>query len=293
MKTLLLVGASGFLGQHLKHFYEDLGWRVLKLGRKKDDEYPLDGNNLNALERLKLHHKVDRIVHTAAVNETQIDCNLSCTYTINVTMTRLLLELAKKHKIPEFVYLSTFHVYGKGDGRIDDGSATEPKNDYGLTHYLSERIVQSLGPVLGIRTLIVRPTNIFGIPIDMASFDRWTLVPFAFVRSGLNEGLIEIHSSGLQVRNFVGVADVCAATDMVGAQIVINAYGLDTLTIRDFALLVKSRVNADSEQDCQVIWQDKGVDEKAAELFVSNSFDDYRPQQRLNDYIVQFIKVLK
>lgn len=37
MKTIVIAGASGFVGQHLKRFFESNGWRVLTIGRSHAD----------------------------------------------------------------------------------------------------------------------------------------------------------------------------------------------------------------------------------------------------------------
>jgi len=150
MKTLLLVGASGFLGSHIKLSYQNLGWNVVTLGRNKKSDFVFDANNLDQICQLPIDIKIDRVINAAAVNETLISDHLVCAYNINVSLTRILLELARIHKIPEFIYISTFHVYGKADGEIGCTTVKKPKNDYALTHYLSENIVNFLGDTFGM-----------------------------------------------------------------------------------------------------------------------------------------------
>ncbi len=292
MKTVLLVGATGFVGQHLEVYYRQQGWQVLTLGRHQFSDFVFDGNDLNSIVDLPLPADIDRVVHVIAVNETQIHLNLAQAYHINVSLTRLLLEMAKKHQIGEFIYLSTFHVYGKGEGDINEQTVIEPKNDYGLSHYLSERIVSDLGQVFGLKTLIVRPTNVYGVPVDMTTFNRWTLVPFAFVRSAVQDSDIAIRSSGLQARNFVSVQDVCKATELVGKYTVVNAYGLDTLTIRDFALKVAEEVGKQMNKTCAVRWVGNSSSAVVARLNVSTLCEAYRPQQQIDTYLHEFTGML-
>ncbi len=238
---------------------------------------------------IKFDVKVDRVINAAAINETLIMDSLKSTYEINVTLTRLLMEMASKNNIYEFVYISTFHVYGVEEGKVSEINSVNPKNDYGLSHYLSEVIVNNLGEKLNINTINIRPTNIYGIPVDIDSFNRWTLIPFDFVRSALREGVISLKSSGMQQRNFVDVSDVVAATHLVSQAKTINVYGNDTLTVREFALLIESILKEELKKVTSVTWTSE---EKPHAPLLFSSADCYRPTQNVANFIKKFIRVL-
>jgi UDP-glucose 4-epimerase len=292
VKNLLLVGATGFLGQHLKKFYQTQGWHVYTLGRSSCCDYIFEPNNLDSLFDIDFTLNFDRIIHAAAINEVDINKNITDTYSVNVTLTRYLIELSHQFNIPEFVYISTFHVYGKSDGIIDCNSACEPKNDYALTHYLSEQVVGTLGRVYGISTLIVRPTNIYGCPVDMDSFNRWTLVPFAFIKSAKEERVITIESTGKQIRNFVSVNDVVKSTLLVDRLNVVNAYGLDTLSIKEFAQSISRILMSEYELKIVVNWLEDKDRKKVNQLtFTENT--NYLPNEKVDNYIQNFYRVIK
>ena len=118
------------------------------------------------------------------VNETKIKENLNEAYDVNVTLTRALCELALELYVAEFIYVSTLHVYGVTGGSIGTFLTCNPSNDYGLTHYLSEEIIRNTFRNKGVAALCLRPTNIYGIPETLKDFDRWSLLPFAFIRNG-------------------------------------------------------------------------------------------------------------
>jgi UDP-glucose 4-epimerase len=291
MKNLLLVGATGFLGQHLRKFYQNQGWKVFTLGRAENSDYIFNPEKLDTLLSLNINVNFDRLINAAAINEVDINNNISTTYDVNVTLTRYLVELAHKHKIREFIYISTFHVYGNSTDVIDVDLICEPKNDYGLTHYLSEQIVGILGKTYGINTLIIRPTNIYGCPVNMSLFNRWSLVPFAFIKDAIEEKSIKIRSSGLQVRNFVSVLDVLKATLLIERMDIVNAYGLDTLTIREFALKIASVINSTKKGDVNVKWLDADKTSNAETLsFAENK--DYHPVEKIENYISDFVELL-
>jgi len=233
---------------------------------------------------------VDRVIHAAAVNETLISTDLKSSYEVNVTLTRLLMEMSKNNQIAEFVYISTFHIYGKDRGLIDKGTPILPKNDYGLTHYLSEIIVESLGKSFGVNTLTVRPTNIYAIPQDLTAFNRWTLVPFDFVRSAVNDGAIILRSSGMQERNFVDASDVVSATHLIKECETVDAYGNDTLTIRAFALLVAGVVEQEIDKKVNVDWVG---DDTSYEKLSFNENDLYKPEAFIGKFIKDLIRIVE
>mgnify|MGYP000670732389 CR=1 FL=1 len=240
MKKILLVGGSGFLGQGIAERYRSEGHEVTTIGRSLCSDIVVDFECEDVLSAVSSDY--DMLIHAAAINEVFINDDIGKTYFINVTVTRILVELAKNLKIKQFIYISTFHVYGRSHGEINEETVPFPINDYGLTHLLSESIVTNLGKANNIETLIVRPTNIYGIPVNIKKFNRWSLVPFAFVKSAIEKGVITLASSGLQQRNFVSIDSVIDTFCLVGDVKVVNAIGVSTLSIYDFATLVASSV---------------------------------------------------
>ena len=127
------------------------------------------------------------------------------------------------------------------NGNLSEVSDTNPLNDYGLTHYLSEKIVENICSQNNINYIIVRPTNIYGLPENINEFNRWSLVPFLFVKQAIEKASISLTSSGEQLRNFVSVEDVIRRFDYLGKESVVNAYGTDTLSIYEFANKVANK----------------------------------------------------
>jgi UDP-glucose 4-epimerase len=284
MNNLLLVGGSGFVGQALRRHYQQLGWTVYTLGRRQDDDFALD-----SIDSLQPTIQFQRLILAAAVNETQIQQDLQLSYQVNVVLTRQVVELCRRSKISELVYFSTFHVYGRSSGELDELSPVAPKNDYGLTHYLSERIVLDLASYASYKPLILRPTNIYGLPSQLSDFHRWSLVPFEFVQSAVLKGKIEIRSSGQQLRNFVSIDDVVRSTELVGQVKVLNVFGLNTLSIVEFARMV-AKVLPDLH--CQISTVPDSQPSPGTTLVVRSCYPPYQPQGDLADFIRQFAQMV-
>lgn len=291
MNNILLIGATGFLGALIHKHYEYSGNRVVTLGRNPASDIVADFNDMDSIANCDLSEfNIDTVILCAAVNETQISQSLSETYKINVALTRVVVELAKRANISNMIYVSTFHVYGRSYGHLDEISDCHPLNDYGLTHLLSEKIIVNQCSQNNMQYLIVRPTNIYGIPADLTNFDRWTLVPFEFVREAVKRQRIVIKSSGKQLRNFVSVDDVIASFDVLGKHPVVNCYGSDTLSIFDFANVVAKHVQRLLGKQVVVSRIEDSKPNAPAQLEITNQYDDFVPTpDALDNYIDRMI----
>lgn len=288
MNKILLIGGTGFLGAKIKDHYENNSIEVITMGRNELSDIVTDFSDIDFVELV--NWQFDTIVHCLAVNETKINESIDETYKINVTLTRKILEIAVKCGVKNFIYLSTFHVYGKTTGYIDEKSDNKPLNDYGLTHYLSENIVQNICSLNSINYLLVRPTNIYGVPSVNTPFSRWSLVPFQFVKMAKETNAIKLQSSGEQLRNFVSVDDVIHCFELLGKKHIVNAYGCETLSIYDFANLVASKYLDITGQVVPVERPPWAPVEKGSLLTITNTFDDYVPSEgHLEQYLISMI----
>lgn len=286
MKTILLTGHTGFIGSEIKNDFELLGHRVLTLGRSEDCDYQVNLGQPELIEKLDINEQIDEIIHCAAINETKMSENIILYYNVNVVATRGLLELAKKLNVKEFIFISTFHVYGKDTGNITEKTETNPKNDYGLTHLLSEKIITEFCSWNSMRYKILRPTNVYGIPKDISSFTRWTLVPFQFIKSAYANKEIVIKSNGLQQRNFVSISDVVNSINL-DFNGVLNIFGNDTLSIKDYASLVANEISIMAGEKISIKIEGTGhIDNEI--LNVNNSSQIYLPQKNITPFIREF-----
>ena len=290
MKTVLLTGASGYLGQHFKSYYANAGWQVITLGRREEDDIFWDARVRRDISATDFSCPIDRIVHCAAVNETMIKNFSETTFDVNVTLTRTLCNWSIELEVKEFIYISTFHVYGVSSGTVGPGVMCSPINDYGLTHYLSEEILRNTLRRSQTATLCLRPTNIYGIPSDMTIFDRWSLVPFAFIKNAMEDGCIRLLTAGTQERNFVDVCNVVQAEPPPSGFEVRDVYGNDTLTIKSFAELVASVIKEVHQIDISI---EKPNDLKQGEssgvpLQFTNSRSSYKSEGSIREFIKRF-----
>lgn len=205
MQTVLLTGASGYLGGAIRHGLRAAGIRVMTAGRRADDDIAFDLLRPDSLPALPAG--IDACIHAAAANEVLCRQDPLAAYTANVTATRALAGRLRDAGAGHVIYLSTFHVFGRPAGRLDEAAAPVPANDYGLTHLLAEQLLLAQP----FTTHILRPANLFGTPADWATFDRWSLAPFDFTRQAMREGALRLLSDGSPVRCYVSLDTLVAA----------------------------------------------------------------------------------
>ncbi|GBD36194.1 UDP-N-acetylglucosamine 4,6-dehydratase (inverting) [bacterium HR36] len=158
-KSLLITGATGSLGGELvARYYSE--YRVFAHGRNADKllrlkmRYPrieLVLGDLRAPGIRDAVRQANLVIHTAAQKYVNL-AERHCFYTVdtNVNCTFELADLAARHGVEQFVFIST-------------DKSSFPTNVYGITKYLAERLILELVEVYPqTKFVICRFGNIFG-----------------------------------------------------------------------------------------------------------------------------------
>ena len=222
---VLVTGGLGNLGSWISTELYKSGYEIYILSRKeryklKDIKYTLiecDIRDLEELER-KLYFDIDYCVHTASYNEFFNENYPKEALEINTLGTRNLLEVLSKNFLKNFIYFSTFHVYGESSGIVTEQTLLKPKNDYASTHLFAEYYVQQFGFTNNLKYSILRLTNSYGAPIFKDS-DKWYLVLNDLTKSAYYDCRIMIKSNGKAKRDFIYMGDV--------ANVVVNLLNID------------------------------------------------------------------
>jgi len=252
----LVTGGLGFVGswatRHLAHAGHEVF--VLSRGGKKPDlgaPYVLVTADLTAgREALAtaLPDGVQGCIHAASFNEGDAPDYGRRALAANALGTRNLLEaLAEKAErraepLPVVVYCSTFHVYGREQGFIDENTEPAPKNEYALTHLLAEEYCRYYARTRNVPVSIMRLTNGYGAPLT-PDFSKWHLLLPDLCRMAHETGRVALRSPPDTKRDFVWLGDVAACLerllqrpDMAGQ--VVNVASGRAGTIGDAAKLV-------------------------------------------------------
>jgi len=211
-----ITGANGNLGVWLCHHLLSTGHQVTAFSRKQsyvisDANYQFVAGDLCIPDTLR---KLDGLtfdvcIHLASYNEFFEPNYRKKALQINTLGTAHLCEYLLEKKVPQLIYMSTFHVYGDVSSEIiDESSLCRPKNDYALTHLFAEQYIQSLYQGSQQSYINLRLTNSYGAPKDIAS-DKWYLIINDMARQAFFEKKIILTSNGTIKRDFVWMGDVC------------------------------------------------------------------------------------
>lgn len=156
MRKVLVTGAGGNVGQFLAGHLFERGYDVVGLYRNRIPEnggYPLLKADIPY--GFSFPEGVDTVVHVAA----GLEGTASSLIKDNIEAAAVLLDLAEKHSVAEFIYCSTVSVFGETKGIVGDKSDIINPDCYGMTKYLSEQLVRESKIE---RKLIVRLPRMLG-----------------------------------------------------------------------------------------------------------------------------------
>ena len=228
MKTVLLTGAAGFIGWKTAEFLLKEGYKVigvdnlnnyydvrLKEYRKKDLEkygnfkfYPVDIENLQALEILFNDYKFDIVINLAAragVRYSMINPYVYITTNANGTLN--LLELMKKYGVKKLVLASTSSLYaGQPMPFKEDLPVNTPISPYAASKKAAEVMAYTYHYLYGIDVSVVRYFTVYG------PAGRPDMSIFRFIK-WIDEGKpIILYGDGSQARDFTYVDDIARGT---------------------------------------------------------------------------------
>lgn len=218
---VLVTGGFGNLGSYIVKHLIDLNYEVTILTRREKYQFEnlkykvveCDITNVEELKS-KLNYDYAFCVHCASFNEFFLDNYPKKALEINTLGTRNLLEVLNLKTLKNFIYFSTFHVYGSSSGVIDENTALNPKNDYASTHLFAEYYVKQFGYTHNLKYTILRLTNSYGAPA-FKDTDKWYLVLNDLVKMAFEKEKIILNSNGKAKRDFIGMNDVVRITEKV------------------------------------------------------------------------------
>lgn len=202
-KTVILTGATGFLGSHLLEALIERYYHVIAIRRSTSNTWRIDhllekvqwvNVDGQSLEHAFMYGPVDAVIHTAC-NYGREGQLASIVVETNILLSLRLLEAAAKFKVPVFFNTDTFFNAG--------GAVQSYMNYYTLTkkhfvdwlHIFCDRM----------KIVNLRLQHVYGSKDNESKFVTWLL----------NKMLTDIHSIpltlGEQQRDFIYVDDVVTA----------------------------------------------------------------------------------
>lgn len=294
-KKILISGAEGYIALHLAQKLRKKNYNVMTATRSIGGDIRMDFSNPSEVASLN-SSGIDAMIHTVSPNEVLYKTDPYRALTENSVGIHAALDFCKNNDIKDFIYFSSFHVFGTSKGELIEDTPVAPRNDYGLAHCVAEQTVKMFDHTNQLNAWVVRPSNLFGVPVNCEKFKRWNLIPFLFCKEAVEHNTITLMTPGNQLRNFVGVSDVCKKVQWILEQRpterVFHAYGNETMSVFQYALLVQKIALEIFHIPVRIIRPDGNdhlIDFNFTSLYDNPNL---RPSDELETFVKEMLKVL-
>ena len=177
MKTILITGATGFVGRHIVEHALERGYKVVASVRSSSNiswlnkrNIPIAILNLSDPEKLVLelrnivdtHGNIDVVIHNAGITQS---LNPDDYFHVNYILTKNLFNTLKKIYIipPKFIFVSSIAAIGPGNPislvPIKEDDHLHPITYYGKSKLKAEQFIKAQNKLPWI---ILRPTVVYG-----------------------------------------------------------------------------------------------------------------------------------
>ncbi|HEX8747307.1 MAG TPA: GDP-mannose 4,6-dehydratase [Pyrinomonadaceae bacterium] len=311
-REILVTGGAGFIGSHLvDRLLSEDAWRVTVVddfnnfyspavkrenvrAHFQNPSYRLveaDIRDRELLRRLFDETKFQVIVHLAARAGVRPSLSEPQLYNeTNVTGTLNLLELARAHKIPQFVFGSSSSVYGI-NAKVpfsEEDPTRSPISPYAATKAAGELLCHTYTHLYGIRSVALRFFTVYG------ARQRPDLAIHKFARL-IDQGKpIPVFGDGTTRRDYTYIDDIIqgvrAAIDYRGSDYeAINLGESRTVELKELIGLLEDALGKRAVIDRQPA-QPGDVPQTFADITKARRLLGYEPQTQIEEGIRRFIE---
>jgi len=222
MKLVVVTGCLGLIGSHVARACLDKGWKVYGIDcftYAANEEFLVEFyTNPNFtfvrenIATLKYLPDCDYVINVAAESHVGNSIIDSTDFIAsNVVGVKNLLDLIRQKQAnvsdrPVFFHFSTDEVYGDiTSGDHIETDILKPSNPYSASKASADMLVMAWGRTYGLKYLILRPTNNYGI----GQYPE-KLIPLT-VKLLTRGKRIKLHDKGEPIRNWLHSADTASA----------------------------------------------------------------------------------
>ena len=254
MKTILVTGSNGFLGQKITEKILEQGKVKLIATAKGANRYPIahgyvyaemDITNPLQVKAVLEKHQPQAIIHTAALTNVDVcEANKETAYALNVTAVQNLANLCEQLNI-QLIYLSTDFVFDGEAGPYHELDKPNPISYYGQTKLMGEEIVgNSKASWAIVRTILV-----YGLPTHN---NRSNIVLWAKNALETGEAIQVINDQWRMPTLVEDLVDSCLAIVHLKAQGIFHVSGKDKMSIAQLVFKVANFWKLDSSNVVEV-----------------------------------------
>lgn len=252
MKTVLVTGSNGLLGQKLTEKVLSEGGVNLVATSKGANRFPvkegyqyasMDILNPDEVRTVIEKYQPDAIIHTAAM--TNVDtCHeqRELALQLNVAAVDTLVKLCEEHNI-QLIHLSTDFIFDGENGPYDELAVPNPVSYYGETKLKAEELIRKSNA----KWVILRTILVYGIVSDMS---RSNIVLWAKGALAKGEPINVVNDQFRMPTLAEDLADACLLAVEHNAEGVFHISGKDMMSVvelvkrvADFYKLDQSLIN--------------------------------------------------
>lgn len=228
--NVLVTGGAGFIGSNfvLSMLARHPSYRIVNVDKltyagNLENLSEAEGNprytfvkadicDRRAMDEVIREHAIEAIVNIAA--ESHVDRSILGAAEFvetNIGGTTVLLDAARDFKVKRFLQVSTDEVYGSlgGEGKFTELTPLHPNSPYAASKAAADLLVLAYQHTHGVPAVITRCSNNYG-PFQFPE----KLIPL-MIANALQDKPLPVYGDGLNVRDWLHVADHCTALDMV------------------------------------------------------------------------------
>ncbi len=247
MKKILLLGASGFVGNAIFHYfspkkeYSLIGtyYQHLPTTNTQPDQRI---RNINVLEKEKLKSlleeiKPDIIINTIAIPNIDLcEENHDKCSRINIEPTKNITAYCQIHPLTKYIFFSSDQVFDGGKtSKYDETDPTSPINYYGLTKLHSEKYITANYP----NYAILRPCFIFGPTLPNHRPNLFITICNTLAKEKTFHAYTDKIRSPCYLQDIPQIIEQIIKKDKKG----IFNIGGETLSVYDFAIKIAKHYN--------------------------------------------------
>jgi uronate dehydrogenase len=175
MKTILITGAAGDVGTHLrrelagKYRLRLSDKRVLKKGK---GEQFMRADISRMAEALRITKGVDAIVHLGGYS---VEGPWEAIHRANIVGCYNIFEAARRNKVKRMLFATSNHAVGfyRRDQTIDHRVYIRPDGRYGVSKVFGEALGSLYADKYGMEVFLMRIGNVNPVPLDKRRLSIW------------------------------------------------------------------------------------------------------------------------
>lgn len=231
MKTILVTGASGYIGSHIAAFFARSNYFVIGLDlvinkalQGRPNLMLVQGNctDTKLVAEIFKKYSIHAVMHCASFIEVGTSViHPDSYYHNNLASTQTILNAMRTHGTAFLVFASSCAVYGEPKRiPLDELHSTEPISPYGRTKRAIEWMLEDFGTAYNLKTVALRFFNAAGswheFGLGECHLPETHLIP-KLITAAREKRPVEIFGAdyptpdGTCIRDFVSVGDIARA----------------------------------------------------------------------------------